>query len=515
MDNKEEFTGKRMGRVFLVGAGPGDPRLLTLRGLQCLQKADCVLFDGLVNPSVLDFAPQAEKNCVGKHGKTPIWQQSAINDELIRLARLGKTVVRLKGGDPAVFARTAEELEALESNGIAYEVVPGITAALAVAGYAGIPLTHRDHSSAVALVTGQQSEDAPHGIDWEALAKFPGSLSIYMGVTTSKNWTSELIAFGKPPETPAAIVRRCSWSDQQTIYCRLDEVAGHLTSASKMRPPVLVIVGEVAHLGKPWNWFERQPLFGCGVWIPRAAHQTEELRDRLLDLGANVIAQPIVQMGVPSDTTSLEVGLEFIKNRQVQGIAFASTNGVDGLMQALFAQGGDSRSMASVRLAAVGPATARQLAVYGLRADVVPESDFSASGLVAQLGESVRGEHWLVSSSNQSGDSLPSGLRQFGAQVTECLTYVTTPCSDPGGYFASALEAGQVHFAMITSCHIARLSAELLGQHKQSVQPIAISSRVAGTLEQLEWPAAAIAQNNSVDELVEAILRVQHQTRDA
>ena len=495
------------GKVYLVGAGPGDPRLLTIRGLQCLRKADCVLFDGLVNPALLDLAPRSIKTCVGKHGKTPIWAQSAINEEMIRLAKQGLTVVRLKGGDPAVFGRTAEELEALAEQHIPFEVVPGITAALAVAGYSGIPLTHRDHASAVALVTGQQQEDCPTDIDWEALARFPGTLSIYMGVTNSRVWSAELIAAGKPPETPAAIVRRCSWSDQQVILCRLAEVAEHLSPSTKMRPPVLVVVGPVAHLGQHWNWFAHQPLFDRTVWVPRAAHQATELVESLMELGANVIAEPVLRIDVPSDTSDLHRAVELLKNRELQGITFSSSNGVDGLLNFVFDQGYDARLMAGVRLAAVGPATAQQLRQFGLNVDVVPQSDYSAEGLLAILGRTVGGQNWLVTTTNRSRPALAEGLRDKGASVTSCLSYQTVPVTAPGALLSEALKAGRVNIALITSSAIGQYAHELLGDNSHQVQPFAVSQAVANTLSELGWPAVGVAESNTTVSLLETVIK--------
>ncbi len=246
-----KLPSERAGVVYLVGAGPGDPGLITVRGRECLEQADYVLYDGLTNASLLDYASGAICESVGKHGSVdksnaqPIWTQPQINARIVELAKAGHTVVRLKGGDPAVFARTAEELEVLAAEGIAFEVVPGITAALAAASYVGIPITHRRHASAVALITGQQQTDeTPQNIDWDALARFPGTIVFYMGVTTASQWSHELMAAGKSPMTPAAIVRRCTWSDQSVVRCRLEEVAATLTPASKMRPPVIVIIGE-------------------------------------------------------------------------------------------------------------------------------------------------------------------------------------------------------------------------------------------------------------------------------
>lgn len=496
----------KAGKVYLVGAGPGDPRLITVRGQQCLLKADCVLYDGLVNQALLELAPHATKTCVGKHGKSPIWSQSDINDEMVRLAKQGKTIVRLKGGDPAVFGRTAEELEALSEQGIPFEVVPGITAALAVAGFSGIPLTHRDHASAVALVTGQQQEDFPNDIDWSALAKFPGTLSIYMGVTSSKVWSAELIAAGKPPETPAAIVRRCSWNDQQVVLCRLDEVVEYLTPSTKMRPPVLVVIGPVAHLGHSWNWFERQPLFGRTVWVPRAEHQAMEIVDSLLELGANVIADPVILVEPPSDTHDLCKAVEMLSSGIVDGVTFSSLNGVNGLMEFVFHQGHDARLFSRVRLACVGPSTASQLRRFGLNADIVPESDYSAAGLLKQLGPTVKDQHWLVTTTNRSRTTLSEGLVNQGARVSSCLSYQTVPAAKPGARVIEALEAGKLDTVLITSSTIGQYAHELLGEYTHQVRPIAISPAVSKTLDELGWPAEGVAEANTTIALTKMVI---------
>ena len=496
----------RTGKVYLVGAGPGDPRLITVRGLECLRRADCVLYDGLVNAALLDLAPKAEKTCVGKHGKSPIWDQSDINQEIVRQAKAGKMVIRLKGGDPAVFARTAEELAALQANNIPFEVVPGITAALAVAGYAGIPLTHRDYSSAVALVTGQQQEQAPSDIDWQALAKFPGTLSVYMGVTTARNWTDKLIQGGKSADTPVAIVRRCSWSDQQVVLCKLSEVADHLTPSTKMRPPVLVVIGQVAHLGQSWNWFQQQPLFGFGIWIPRAAHQSSELIQMLTDLGANVIAEPVLRVVRPSSTTDLQNAVQMLRDNLLQGITFSSTNGVDGLLNYVFEQGHDARLLAGVKLAAVGPATSDRLRQYGLHADISPRHEFNAESLLACLDRSVAHQHWLVTTTNRGRSTIALGLRELEAMVTECLSYETIPIREPGPQLAEALEADQVKLALITSSAIGEMAKQLLGSKSHQVLPIALSQTVAQTLGTLGWLAVRVAKNNTTDSLVHAAL---------
>ncbi len=235
------------GKVYLVGAGPGDPGLITWRGVECLRRADAVLYDYLVNPRILTHAqPGTELICLGRHGGDRIVPQSEINERMIALARRGRTVVRLKGGDPTIFGRLAEEIDALTTAGIPFEIVPGITAAVAAGSYAGLCLTQRDEASAVAFVTGHEQDDkSASGLDYAALARFPGTLVFYMGVTTARQWTTALIAAGKPAETPAAIVHRCSWPDQRVITTTLGHVADEIASM-RLRPPAIVVVGEIA-----------------------------------------------------------------------------------------------------------------------------------------------------------------------------------------------------------------------------------------------------------------------------
>jgi uroporphyrinogen III methyltransferase / synthase len=500
------------GTVYLVGAGPGDPGLITVRGRECLESADYVLYDGLTNASLLDYATRAVCESVGKHGSTerspaePIWTQQQINARIVELAQAGHTVVRLKGGDPAVFARTAEELEVLIAEKIPFEVVPGITAALAAASYVGIPITHRRHASAVALITGQQqSEEAPQPIDWDALARFPGTIVFYMGVTTVAQWSRELLLAGKSAETPAAIVRRCTWSDQSVIRCRLDEVADALTPASKMRPPVIVIIGEVAALGKDFDWFSSRPLAGLGVLVTRSAEQSDDLLTLLRHMGAEAYLQPVLEVKPPADRASLEAALQRLSNGEFQGVTFSSANGVDGLLSNLYEFGSDSRALYRTTIGVVGKHTAERLKRYGLRADVCPEL-FSAAGLLAALPDRLDHQHWLVTKTNRSSRELPDGLIARGAHVTEVIAYETSPVTKLKPGIESALRGGRIHWVTITSAAIAESAAELLAPYRHQLLPVSLSDAVTAKLDKLNWPAAAQATEHSSEQLIQAIL---------
>ena len=501
----------KTGKVYLVGAGPGDPRLITLRGLQCLKLADIVLYDGLANTSLLAHADHAELISVGKHGLLPIWTQQAINEKLVELALSGKTVVRLKGGDPAVFARTAEELACLEQNQIAFEVVPGITAALAAASYAGIPLTHRDHASAVALVTGQQQPNSPESMDWAALAKFPGTLIVYMGVTTSQHWTAALIQNGKAATTPVAIVRRCSWGDQLVLRCQLDEVADHLTPASKLRPPVLVIIGEVAKLGESWNWFDQLPFTGRKIWIPRTASQSCELSELLIERGGQVFRDPLFDLHKPDNKKQLDQALELLTHGKCDGITLSSSNGVNFFFEHLFASGRDARVLGRAKIAVVGPATANELRRYGMVADIQPKEDFSALGLLAAIDSDLpdlSGQRWIVTTTNQSRDTLSQGLNHRGAEAFECLTYQTVASERISDELSRTLHSSGIDWVVITSSHIAELAFQQVADLETRPAVVALGSKVAQRLIELGWPPIAVSEQNTAKSLLTSLEQI-------
>ncbi len=505
-------TSEACGTVYLVGAGPGDPGLITIRGRECLEAADYVLYDGLTNASLLDYAAAAVCESVGKHGSTerapaePIWTQQQINARIVELAKAGNSVVRLKGGDPAVFARTAEELEVLIAEKIPFEVVPGITAALAAASYVGIPITHRRHASAVAFITGQQqSEEVPQSIDWDALARFPGTIVLYMGVTTVARWSSELLKAGKSAETPAAIVRRCTWSDQSVIRCRLDEVADALTPASKMRPPVIVIIGDVAAMGEDFDWFSSRPLAGCGVLVTRATEQADELLVQLRHLGAEAYLQPVLEVKPPSDLLSLESSLRRLAAGGFSGVTFSSANGVDGLLNNLYSSGSDARAFSRSTIGVVGKHTAERLMRYGLRADVCPEH-FSASGLLAALPDRLDDQQWLVTATNRSSDELSDGLKGRGAIVTKVIVYETLAVTKLKPGIETAIRGGRIQWVTITSSAIATSAANLLAPYLEQLKPISLSDAVSAQLSKLRWPAAAQATEHSHEHLVQALI---------
>lgn len=514
--------------VYLIGAGPGDPGLLTLRGAECLRRADVVLYDGLSNPRLLEHAAGAERICVGKHGQSTIWSQDQINAEMIRQVRAGRRVARLKGGDPAVFARTAEEVEALQRAGIRFEIIPGITAALAAGSYAGIPITHRRHASAVALVTGQEEPGkARSALDWDALARFPGTLVVYMGVTTVREWTAALIAAGKPPDTPTSILRRCSMPDQLAIPCRLDQVADLLTPATKIRPPVIVIIGEVTRLASEMSWFDNRPLFGHSVLVTRAEQQADELASPLADLGAELLVQPAIEISPLVDFRDLDRQIETL--RDYDWLVFTSRNGVRHFFDRLFALGKDTRQLAGVRLAAVGSRTAAALAEYHLRPDLeaagmkaesladqligqgaastglpAPDAGLAASGGATAPGGRLI-ERFLWVRADRGPDTLGDRLRQAGATVRAVVAYrhQDVPEADPAIH--TRLAAGQIDWVTVTSDAIARSLIRLFGDDLRRAKLASLSPGVTRTLEELGHAATVQAAEPTMESLAAAI----------
>lgn len=507
----------RMGpAVYLIGAGPGDPGLLTLRGAELLGRVDVVLYDGLSNPRLLGHAPQAEWVCVGKHGECPIWTQDQINAEMIRLVRAGKRIARLKGGDPAVFARTADEVEALRAEGISFEIVPGITAALAAGSYAGIPITHRRYASAVALVTGQEEPGkSQSALDWEALARFPGTLVIYMGVTTARQWSRALMEGGKPASTPVAILRRCSLPDQQTVFCQLDEVAELLTPATRYRPPVIVIVGEVTHLAAELSWFDNRPLFGKTVLVTRAEQQADELAAPLSELGAEVLVQPAISVSPPADWEELDRAI-----RSVAGydwIVFTSRNGVRYFFERLSRLGFDARHLGNCRIAAVGKKTAEAIAGYRLHADFVADGmsgESLAAGLIRGAetpgaegsGDPARRAAVLWVRASRGPDTVGQRLRDAGMRVTDVNAYRHEDIASADESLIAKLAAGEIDWVTVTSDAIAKSLDRLFGAGLARARLAALSPAIARTLEGLGLRVDALAIEPTMAGVVEAIL---------
>ncbi len=501
-----------LGKVYLVGAGPGDPGLITLRGMRCLQQAQVVLYDYLASPQLLHHVPaEAERICLGKHGTGRMLSQAEVNRRMIEAARAGKTVVRLKGGDPLLFARVAEELEALQQAGIPFEIVPGITAALGAGAYAGVPLTYRGTASAVALLTGRQEDNPQQPLDYAALARFPGTLVVYMGVTTAGEWSRQLIQHGLSAETPVALIRRCCWPDQQTLRCRLGEVP-ELIAREHLRPPVLAIVGQVAALERNWPLPQRPPLAGVRVLVTRAAEQAGELARLLEQHGAEVWFQPVIRIEPPEDWAPVDRALDRLAD--YHWLVFSSTNGVQWFFRRLWQRGYDLRRLGGAKLAAIGPATARALEERGLRVDCHPEQ-YRAERLAEALAPEAAGKRFLLLRASRGREVLAERLRQAGAVVDQVVVYRSTDVTEPRPEVERLLQQGGVHWITVTSSAIARSLVRMFGPRLRSARLVSISPVTSDTLRELGYPPAAEATEYTMAGVVEALLAAQGKQADS
>jgi uroporphyrinogen III methyltransferase/synthase len=493
------------GKVYLVGAGPGDPGLITLRAVELLARADAVLYDYLVNPALLRHChADAMQMSLGKHGGGRVMTQTEINERLVALAQLGHQVVRLKSGDPLVFAHAAEELDSLVQNEIPFEIVPGVTAALAAASYAGLPVTHRDAASAVALVTGQENpEKGDSVLDYAALARFPGTLVLYMGVTTVAQWSSALVAAGKPATTPVAIIRRVSSPDQQRLDTTLSNVAS-LVAQHHLRPPVVFIVGEVAAHGAAWSWFEKRPLFGQTVLITRAKDQADDLARPLAELGARVLFQPAIEIGPPAaGWSNLDRTIDLLD--RFDWLVFSSANGVRSFLDRLPAIGRDTRALGKCKIACIGSATAEELARYHLRADLIPDA-FRAESLAQSLAGAASGKRFLLVRASRGREVLAEELSRAGGHVEQVVVYESTDVEHPDPQIAAEMAAGRIHWTTVTSSAIARSLAKLFGDELKKTKLASISPITTATLRELGCEPTTEATDYTMPGVIHAIL---------
>ena len=410
------------GKVYLVGAGPGDAGLLTLKGKAALERADVVVYDFLANEDLLRYTrPDCEKICVGKRPGEKTLPQEAINELLVSQAAQGKTVVRLKGGDPFIFGRGGEEAQALAGAGVPFEVVPGISSGYAAPAYAGIPLTHRDGSSSVTFLTGHEDPSKPSNrIDWPKLATGADTLVLFMGVRNLPEISSALIKGGRNPDTPVAVIRWGTRAEQQTVTGILSDIAA---KASGMEAPAVIVVGEVARLHAELNWFERLPLFGKRIVITRTREQSGALREAIEELGAQAIEVPAIEIRDPESWQPLDDALARLETFDY--LVFTSSNGVRKFLDRLPARGRDVRDLKGLKIGAIGPGTAAVLARTGIRADFLPD-EYRAEGLIECLKNvEIRGKAFLIPRAKVARDLLPVALKERGARVEVVEAYET------------------------------------------------------------------------------------------
>lgn len=456
-------NGKRpLGTVFLVGAGPGDPGLITVRGLQMIREADVIVYDYLAVPELLEEArPDAELIYVGKKGKDHTLEQPEINHLLMTKAYEGKTIVRLKGGDPFVFGRGGEEAEELVAAGIPFEVIPGVTSAVAAPAYAGIPVTHRDHASMVTFVTGHEDPTkVQSAIDWEALARIPGTLVFLMGVKNIDNISASLIKHGKSPQTPAALVRWGTTPDQVSLVSSLAEIGMDSTRIG-IKPPAVLVVGSVATLNVTLGWFEKKPLFGKRILITRAKRQSKRMVDLVARLGGKAVLFPTIEIRPPDDFRPLDRCIGRIST--YDWVLFTSVNGVESFLKRFFELYGDIREMKGPRIGSIGPVTAASIMDRGLKVDLLAK-EFMAEGVLAQLGpKDVKGKRFLIPRAEHARDVLPQGITAMGGEVEVVPVYRTvSPSQSHIKKVRELLEQGKIHAITFTSSSTAAHFAEML-----------------------------------------------------
>lgn len=411
---------EKVGKVYLVGAGPGDARLLTLRAAELLAKADLVALDALVSKEIAALIPKSTQVVyVGKRASAHALPQDQINALLVSEAKNGKSVVRLKGGDPFVFGRGGEEAEELAAAGVAFEIVPGISSAIAGPGYAGIPVTHRAHATSVTLVTAHEADSGSTGIQWPALAQLDGTIVFMMGLANLGTITRKLIEHGMSADRGCAVVSKATRADQRTVTGTLRDIEPRVAEAN-LETPALIVVGDVVKLHETINWFENRPLFGKRVVVTRAREQASELKRLLEDSGAQVLQFPTIEIAPPESFESLDRVID----AHYDWLVFTSTNGVQFFFERLYAKGKDVRALAGTKVAAVGQSTAQDLRARGLVPDVVPER-FISIELLPLLAEDQRGIRTAVIRAEQGTDELLNELRRRGGDVDLAVAYRT------------------------------------------------------------------------------------------
>ena len=489
-----------MGKVFLVGAGPGDPGLITVRGLDLVRSADAIFYDNLATPALLAHAkPGAEILYVGKKRAAHAYSQDEINRMLTERARACLTVVRLKGGDPCIFGRGGEEAEALADEGVPFEIVPGVSSALGAAAYAGIPLTHRDKTSAVTFVTAHDAES----IDWGRMGK-ADTLVLFMGLTSFGDIGARLIAAGRSPSTPAAAIRWATRPDQKTIVGTLGDLAEGIERAG-LKPPALVIVGDVVSLRERIDWFERLPLFGKRVVITRPREQSGELAEKLRRLGAEPIELPVIEIRPPADLRPLDDAISRLES--YDWLIFTSRNGVERFVERLDASERDWRALRA-RIGAIGPATAESLRALHLKVDVLPE-DYVAEGLLAALERfDFAGKRVLIPRALVARDVLPESLRERGAEVDVVAAYQTAMPDEALARVRELFHASaQPDWVTFTSSSTVTNLAKMAGAEAlRSVRIASIGPVTSATLRELGLEPTAEARTFTEDGLIEAIV---------
>lgn len=499
------------GKVYIIGAGPGDPGLITLKGLECIRSADCIVYDYLANERLLGHKKEgAQVIYVGKRGGNHTIPQTRINELLVEEARKGKVVARLKGGDPFIFGRGGEEVEALAGSGIPFEVVPGVTSAIGAPAYAGIPLTHRDFTSTVAFITGHEDPTKEgSNIAWDKISTGAGTLVFLMGVKNLDENIQRLIENGRDPRTPVALIRWGTTPRQETLIGRLDDIVERAKERA-LKPPVVMVVGDVVSLRDRLNWFETKPLFGKRVIVTRAREQSSELSDLLEGHGAEVIEFPTIEIVPPRSWRELDSAIKRLSI--YDWIIFTSVNGVRYMVERLKRLGKDIREMKGVKICAIGPRTAEAIEGLGLRVDLVP-TEYRAEAIIAGLGKNrIRGKRFLIPRALKAREVLPEEIKRLGGKVDVVTAYRTLKPREKTEMVRDLLKGGKVDVVTFTSSSTVINFVEMFEKGEmpgllKGVKVASIGPVARDTADRLGIKTEIIPERYTIPALTEAIVR--------
>jgi uroporphyrinogen III methyltransferase/synthase len=499
-----------IGKVYLIGAGPGDPGLITVKGLECVKKADVIIYDYLANERLLDQRrPDSELIYVGKQGGRHTLPQEEINSLIVKKAKEGKMVARLKGGDPFIFGRGGEEAEALVDDHIPFEVVPGVTAATAVPTYAGIPLTHREHTASVAFVTGHEDPTKTEStVHWDKIATGIGTLVFFMGMKNLQNIVHNLVSHGRDAGTPIALIQWGTRTDQKVVTGTLRDIVSRAQEA-KVGPPAIIVVGEVVRLREKLNWYESKPLFGKRIVVTRSRDQASVFAELLIDRGATTIEFPTIDVVPPESWEELDSAINAVET--FSWIIFTSANAIKFFMERLRALNKDLRTLKGVNICVVGPKTAEALESYGLRPDLVP-SEFKAEGVLAALGnEKVRGMKFLIPRAKTARELIPDKLREQGAEVTVATAYENVRPASDVDRIKKLFEEKKIAVVTFTSSSTVHNFVEILGKkgYKSLLEGVivaCIGPVTAKTAEEYGMKTDIMPKDYTIPALVEAMV---------
>ncbi len=501
---------KTTGHVYLVGAGPGDPGLLTLKGKACIEKADVLVYDYLASSSLLAHAREgAESIYVGKKGGDHTLKQHEINHLLVEKAGQGLVVTRLKGGDPFIFGRGGEEVEALVEAGISFDIVPGVTSAVAAPAYAGIPLTHRKYTSTLAFITGHEDPQKPSSrIDWQALATGIGTLVFFMGVKNLPRIVDQLTRHGMPPETLIALIRWGTTTRQETVTGTLGNIVKKVEAAG-LKAPAIIVVGDVVELRETMQWFENKPLMGKCFVVTRAREQASDLLQLLNAAGADCLECPTIQIAPPDDWGPLDRAIQGLGD--YHWLVFTSVNGVGFFFKRLFELGQDVRALHHIKTACIGPATEKRLKDFGLTCDILPQSYRAESVVEAFKHQQITGKKILLPRAREARAILPEELSKMGAEVHEIPVYVTRIAEDNTATLLARLEDRSIDCITFTSSSTVRNFKKLIpeGIFKQLLAPVTVACIgpiTADTARELGFEVHLVAETYTIPGLVDALI---------